>query len=93
MYNGFRLNSSNLSQLNSIFAEFKSQGVNDLVVDLRYNGGGSVSTAIWLSSMITGQFNGEVFFREEWNTEIQSFFESENPESRIQNSESRNKES
>jgi hypothetical protein len=80
MYNGFRIGNSNLTELNNVFAEFVNEGISDLVLDLRYNGGGSVSTAIWLSSMITGQFNGEIMFQENWNTEIQTFFDSENPE-------------
>lgn len=36
------------------FAEFKSQGVRHLIVDLRYNGGGSVSIAHGLATLIGG---------------------------------------
>ncbi len=39
-------------QLRSVFREFKSEGIDELVLDLRYNGGGYVSTAQLLSSMI-----------------------------------------
>lgn len=39
-------------QLRTIFSEFKSAGIEDLVLDLRYNPGGYVSTAQLLSSMI-----------------------------------------
>jgi C-terminal processing protease CtpA/Prc len=59
MYNGFY--PSYDSQLNDAFAYFKSEGITDLVLDLRYNGGGSVLTSTRLASMITGQFNGQVF--------------------------------
>ena len=59
MYNGFY--DSYDSELNDAFAYFKSEGVTELVLDLRYNGGGSVLTATRLASMITGQFNGKVF--------------------------------
>ncbi|MEN9908697.1 MAG: hypothetical protein RLZZ540_1846 [Bacteroidota bacterium] len=59
MYNGFY--ASYDSQLNDAFAYFKSEGITDLVLDLRYNGGGDVLTATRLASMITGQFNGQVF--------------------------------
>lgn len=38
--------------LNQKFAEFKAAGVKDLVVDLRYNYGGSVASAAALCSMI-----------------------------------------
>jgi carboxyl-terminal processing protease len=80
MYNGFRSSNASLSELNAVFGRFSSQGVNELVLDLRYNGGGSVDTAIWLSSMITGQYTGEVFFEENWNSDIQSFFLANDPE-------------
>ncbi len=59
MYNGFRANF--VGVLNQAFAEFSAEGVTDLVVDLRYNGGGRVTTAEDLSSMITGQFNNQLF--------------------------------
>jgi len=50
MYNSFVATFH--SELNAVFADFKSQGVDDLVLDLRYNGGGSVLTSQYLSSMI-----------------------------------------
>ncbi len=39
-------------ELNQAFATFKNQGVKELVLDLRYNPGGSVITAATLASMI-----------------------------------------
>ncbi len=63
-------------QLNAAFGEFKAEGVTELVLDLRYNGGGSVRTATDLASMITGQFAGEIFTKEQWNAEYQAYFES-----------------
>lgn len=83
MYNNFRGDNSSLNQLNSVFAEFQSAGVSDLVLDLRYNGGGNVNTAIWLASMITGQFTDNVFFKEQWNSDIQTALEQSNPSSLI----------
>ncbi|MCB0453303.1 MAG: peptidase S41 [Aequorivita sp.] len=70
MYNGFIKDYD--SQLNDAFAQFKAQGVTNLVLDLRYNGGGSVETATDLASMITGQFNGQVFYKEFWNADRQA---------------------
>lgn len=78
MYNGFYANFD--TQLNDAFASLKSQGVTDLVLDLRYNGGGSVQTATRLASMITGQFKGKVFAKQQWNAKINAYFEAENPE-------------
>lgn len=76
MYNSFTADFD--TQLNAAFAKFASDGVTDLVLDLRYNGGGSVTTAIDLSSMITGQFNGKVFTTEQWNSDRQEQFGSTN---------------
>lgn len=69
MYNSFIKQFD--SQLNDAFARFKTEGVTDLVLDLRYNGGGAVETATDLASMITGQFNGDVFYKEFWNADRQ----------------------
>lgn len=70
MYNSFTRRYD--SQLNNAFAQFKAEGISNLVIDLRYNGGGAVETATDLASMITGQFNGEVFYREFWNDDRQA---------------------
>ncbi|OBX22311.1 MULTISPECIES: S41 family peptidase [Bizionia] len=69
MYNGFTRDFD--SQLNAVFGEFQANNIQNLVLDLRYNSGGSVNTAILLSSMIAGQ-TGNVFSTEEWNSDIQS---------------------
>ena len=66
-YTGFTNEFDN--SLNTAFAELQNAGVTDLVLDLRYNGGGSVETANDLSTMITGQFEGEVFITQEFNAE------------------------
>ncbi|GAA4272375.1 S41 family peptidase [Aquimarina gracilis] len=63
-------------QLNDAFGKFKTDGIEDLILDLRYNGGGLVRSAIDLASMITGQFNGEIFLKEIWNDELQAQFSS-----------------
>ena len=72
MYNNFRTPFN--SELNGVFANFKSEGVSELILDLRYNSGGSIETCKDLSSMITGQFNGQVFAQQLFNDN----FESEN---------------
>ncbi len=74
MYNSFTADYD--PQLNAAFDQFKADGVTDLILDLRYNGGGSVRTATDLASMITGQFAGQLFMKEVWNAEYQAYFES-----------------
>lgn len=59
MYTSFRDNFE--TELNAAFAEFQAANVGHLVLDLRYNGGGAIVTAVRLASMITGQFNNDVF--------------------------------
>lgn len=79
MYN--RFTSVYDSELNAAFGAFKANNVQHLVLDLRYNPGGFVSSAVLLSSMITGQFNGDIFSTEQWNSEFQAAFEENDPES------------
>ena len=79
MYNAFYSNYD--TQLNDAFGTLKSQGITDLVLDLRYNGGGSIQTATRLASMITGTLTGQVFSKEQYNAKIQSYYEANNPES------------
>ena len=69
------------SELNDTFANFLSNGINDLVIDLRYNPGGRISTSINLASMITGQFNNQVFAKERWNSKLMNYWDENNPES------------
>lgn len=83
MYNGFY--SDYESQLNAVFGNFQSQNVTDLVLDLRYNSGGSVATATKLASMITGQFTNQLFARQQWNSKAQAYFEANNPGSLLNN--------
>ncbi|WP_246431471.1 S41 family peptidase [Winogradskyella flava] len=69
MYNGFNNNFEN--ELNTAFAGFQADGVTELVLDLRYNGGGSVQTAAYLGSMITGQFTSQVYSKLFYNENLQ----------------------
>lgn len=54
-------------ELNEVFGAFKDQGVTDLVLDLRYNPGGSIASSRTLAGMITGQFTHQLFAREIYN--------------------------
>lgn len=53
-YNQFVFSNEAHRQLNDVFGQFLSAGITDLVLDLRYNPGGSLTTAQILSSMIYG---------------------------------------
>ena len=67
-------------ELISVFSNFKSNDISNLILDLRYNPGGSVYTSILLSSLITGQFFGEIISTEQWNDEIQAYYLNNDPE-------------
>jgi carboxyl-terminal processing protease len=69
MYNGFVADYD--GQLNDVFAEFQAQNIQHLILDLRYNPGGSVNSATLLGSMITGLSNG-VFAKLQYNNDLQS---------------------
>lgn len=81
MYNFFNLNFD--EELNNAFGMFAGSNITDLVLDLRYNPGGFVTSAINLSSMITGQFYTDVFATQEWNSNWQAYYEENDPESLI----------
>ncbi|NND89026.1 MAG: peptidase S41, partial [Flavobacteriaceae bacterium] len=72
LYNAFTRNFD--TELNNTFADFNAAGITDLILDLRYNGGGSVETAVDLSSMVTGQFNDQLFYTEQWNEDRQEAY-------------------
>ena len=78
MYNGFTSDFD--AQLNDAFGYFKSQNIDELVIDLRYNGGGSVETASDLSSMITGGYEGELLATMIMNEKWKAIYQKEAPE-------------
>ena len=78
MYNQFT--STFDDELNQVFANFKSNNIDNLILDLRYNSGGSVNSALLISSLITGQFTDQVFSTEQWNSEIQNYWLNNDPE-------------
>lgn len=66
MYNSFQGNSH--QKLNEVFGNFKNEGIDELVLDLRYNGGGMVLTSQLLSSMISGLGSSDKFGEFEYNS-------------------------
>lgn len=65
VYNGFK--SDYNDELNAAFAKMQSDGINELVLDLRYNGGGSLETAIALAQMINGSFTNKPYVYLDFN--------------------------
>ena len=59
VYNGF-VTSYN-DELNTAFATFKSENIDELILDLRLNGGGSVETSSYLASMIYANAGEGIF--------------------------------
>tara|TARA_R110002167_G_scaffold143481_20_gene332846 strand:+ start:4601 stop:6091 length:1491 start_codon:yes stop_codon:yes gene_type:complete len=59
-------------ELNAVFGRFLAGGVTELVLDMRYNSGGSVNTARLLSSMIYSTNTSNLFLKQRWNSKIQA---------------------
>jgi len=50
------------NKVDAVFGKFKARGVNELVLDLRYNPGGSISSAINMASLISPNANPSTYF-------------------------------
>ncbi len=75
VYNAFRSNYD--LDLNDVIGEFKSDGIQELILDFRYNGGGSVNTAAYLASMIYNTNEDEIFAITQYNDKLENYFRSE----------------
>lgn len=60
------------TNLDPVFSRFAAAGLTDLIVDLRYNGGGYVSTAEYLINLIAPSTASGVMYSEVYNTTMQS---------------------
>lgn len=59
--------------IRNVFKEFKDKGVNELVIDFRYNGGGFISSSDIISSLIVKDLKpGSLMSRQVWNTLLTS---------------------
>ena len=76
LYNQFA--SSFDGELNAAFATLKANAVTDLIIDLRYNGGGSVQTATYLGSMVTTQPNTSIYSQQVWNEKVMENIDASN---------------
>ncbi|SIQ56197.1 S41 family peptidase [Maribacter ulvicola] len=60
--------------LYSAIKDLKSAGITNLIMDLRYNPGGSVNTTRLLASMIYGTNTSDLFLRKRYNDKLQEQF-------------------
>jgi C-terminal processing protease CtpA/Prc len=71
--------------LRAAFADFKAQGVTELIIDLRYNGGGLLSIAAYMIDLMgqgrAGQVNTYVTFRDSKAAESETVLFDPQPES------------
>lgn len=77
-YTSFDLNS--IPQLIEISKKFKAEGIKELILDLRYNGGGYVITESAMASMYAPQAavtNKEIFEKEDYNDFMTEMIEKE----------------
>ena len=78
-YTGFDLASA--QKLVDICRNFKEEGITELILDLRYNGGGYVFTECVLASMLAPESAvsaGEVYQTEQWNDEYMAYYQEKN---------------
>jgi len=63
-------------ELRQVFANFKSKGVNELVLDLRFNSGGYISSAETLASLIGKNISSsKIFYKEQWNDKYITYWQ------------------
>ncbi len=66
------------NELEQAFGEFKNQGATELILDLRYNGGGAVSTANLLASLIgPSTIKDQVFIKIDYNQNYMDYIAGE----------------
>ncbi len=73
VFNSFTSDANADPQLDAAFTYFANQGVTDLAVDLRYNGGGYVSTAEYLDNLIVpAGKTGTLMYNTYYNSTLQA---------------------
>ncbi|WP_051189600.1 S41 family peptidase [Daejeonella oryzae] len=70
VFNSFTTNAS--AKLDEVFTEFTTAGISEVIVDLRYNGGGSVGTADVLTNLIAPtSASGSLMYTTYWTQHMQ----------------------
>lgn len=67
---------SSVAEFETIFTTFYNENIDELVIDLRYNGGGSVATASALLDNITNAYASQRQMYLDWNVHYQNSNES-----------------
>ncbi|MCC6288445.1 MAG: hypothetical protein IT249_11215 [Chitinophagaceae bacterium] len=77
VYNSFLGDVSTIkSRFNTLFNKFNSAGVTDIIVDLRYNGGGYVELQNELANyLVPSSGNGGVMLKEEFNDKYSTYYD------------------
>ena len=64
-------------ELNDLFGKYEIEGIDELIIDLRYNPGGAVITANALASMISNRGASDIFGYHSYNSMFQQWLENE----------------
>ena len=72
MYNGFLANYDD--ELNIAFGEFAAQGIDELILDFRYNPGGRVSSAVQIASSVYKTDTTAIFLQPRVNKNLEDTF-------------------
>lgn len=70
-FDSFLGTNSIIQEINTAFDGFKEASISKLVIDLRYNGGGSVDIASTLLNKLTNQHDNALQFTLAWNSDYQ----------------------
>lgn len=79
---GYMVYNSFLDEYNeaksAVFEKFKAAGISDLILDLRYNNGGSAAAEEHLANLIAPQSaEGEIFAKDHWNRMMSVYLQRE----------------
>ncbi len=61
-------------EIDTLFKQFKRNGINELILDLRYNGGGAINVANHLASLIGGNNVAENIFNQTLLNETYNYY-------------------
>ena len=72
---------NNEAKLETLFSDFKSHNITELVVDLRYNGGGTITTSKLLASMIgPSLIANKIMIKTSYNSDLENYIKTNYPD-------------